>query len=296
VFRTTNIAGYSLTFARLLWSGVHCCPPFPINRSLKMRKFLLAMAASAVVLPASAGQLVFSTGATVFANGQVSDYAGKPGLNEERFAFNKGISTCVQTTLNMALPPGTDRASYLAGVPIADTSCYAVVPDLENKAGASSVTVDIAPASASPILYFGLYWGSMDPYNYITLESRPDKTNHMTPILISGLSQPDGTINGSDLLTLLGKPAGYSTYVSFRFGAGENFQRITLGSTHRAFEVDNLAYSVNDFLSVPPPGSTVIGNAPAAAARSLLTVPEPSAGGIVAMALGLIAIGRRRRA
>lgn len=283
-----------------------------------MRKFLLAMAASAVVLPASAGQLVFSTGATVFANGQVSDYAGKPGLNEERFAFNKGISTCVQTrpstvqfsglgpfsgaeltmgaTLNMALPPGTDRASYLAGVPIADTSCYAVVPDLENKAGASSVTVDIAPASASPILYFGLYWGSMDPYNYITLESRLDKTHHMTPILISGLSQPDGTINGSDLLTLLGKPAGYSTYVSFRFGAGENFQRITLGSTHRAFEVDNLAYSVNDFLSVPPPGSTVIGNAPAAAARSPLTVPEPSAGGIVAMALGLIAIGRRRRA
>jgi hypothetical protein len=104
--------------------------------------------------------------------------------------------------------------------------------------------------------YFGLYWGSIDDYNWLNFYSNGS--------LIA-------SINGLDVLqagTKLGdqRSAGSNRYVNFFFDT--TFDRIDFASTSYAFESDNHAFGRTS--SVPEPatlGLMALGLLGAAAAR-----------------------------
>jgi hypothetical protein len=107
--------------------------------------------------------------------------------------------------------------------------------------------------------YFGLYWGSIDDYNWITFY------NGTTAL---------GTITGNDVIkagTQLGDQTspGSNRYVNF-YLQDQLFDRVEFGTTNYAFESDNHAYARVD-------------------------VPEPSMITLVAAALGAMFLMRRRR-
>lgn len=91
--------------------------------------------------------------------------------------------------------------------------------------GIGSVTIDLASAGAS---YFGMYWGSLDSYNTITL--------------FNGSSSESYT--GSQI-ALRADTSGYGTesrYVNFLADKGASYSKIVLSSTHENFETDNHAF------------------------------------------------------
>ena len=102
-----------------------------------------------------------------------------------------------------------------------------------------SFTIDITGSTNN---YFGLYWGSIDTYNYITFYD-----NGVKGITISGAdvtSLPTGDWN-----------ADYSNhYVNF-YGL-PNFDEVVLWTTNIAFEVDNVAFGVAD--PVPEPATMML--------------------------------------
>ena len=278
---------------------------------------VLAMASTS----ASAASFFLSQGKFSPGQGQVSDYSGTRGVFEER--FNKGgrsIGTCQQQRPNtvvinnlgfpdselttgahpgFALPPGTNKASLDSGIVPADQSCYLTAPSTStiNIGTGSPVEIDIAPVAKVPTLYFGFYWGSIDPYNYIYLFSKTlDGSGNNIPIFVPGLSKSDGTILGSDILRLFGKQAGYNSYAGFRFTAAENFSYILEASQNNGFETDNYAFSFVDVAATPPANLLVpVGPAPLLRAAAVNTVPEPAVAGMMLLGLGSLCFARRRR-
>ena len=273
----------------------------------------LALTAS----PAAAARLYLSSGVSVFEHGQVSDYTGKPSLHEERFGQDKA-GNCVQQSAStfsfvnglnefgadlttgvhpgLALPPGSSNASLAAGVPVVDTSCYLADPSIASSNSVQDQQLDIAPGATQPTLYFGFYWGTIDAYNYITLLSKSG-----TIINVPGLTT-NNVITGASLLSYFGKAGGYVSYIGFQFTALENFGSIIFSTNDRAFEITNVAYSPIDYLvnphagSLPGPQGAAAHRASAPGAVRALAVPEPTVAGLFAVAVGSLALARRRRA
>jgi hypothetical protein len=90
----------------------------------------------------------------------------------------------------------------------------------------------------SPIDYFGLAWGTKDPYN--TLQ------------LFNGATQIGPTYTGGAFAT---------SYINFFADAGEQFTSVVLGSgTQCCFESDNHSYRLAPTTSaVPEPSSVALG-------------------------------------
>jgi len=277
---------------------------------------VLAMASTS----ASAASFFLSQGKFAAGQGQVSDYSGTKGVYEERFnGGGRAIGTCRQQRAGtivvntiypdselttgahpgFALPPGTNKASYDSGIVPADQSCYLAAPSTTtiNIGTGSPVEIDIAPKAKLPTLYFGFYWGSIDPYNYVTLYSKTlDGSGNNIPIIVPGLSKSDGTILGSDILTLFGKQAGYNSYAGFRFTVAENFSYILEASQNNGFETDNYAFSSVDVAAMLPANLLVpVGPAPLLRAAAVNTVPEPAVAGMMLIGLGSLGFARRRR-
>ena len=280
-----------------------------------MRAILIATLTFASA-PALAATLTLSSGRTVSGQGQVTDYFKQAGVVEERFKSvspTVNPSGCGQThpgafaldsvytdsnaqilsgaQINVALPPGTTRASLDAGIPIADTSCYLATPGPTYVGSvANGFNINVNSRATSPTLYFGFYWGSIDTYNNFQLLSKPDVNGNTTPILVNGISSGDGTITGTSVLTAFGKPAQFNSFITFQFTAAENFGSIVLGTNNRAFELDNLFFSTRPLTPPTPQLTTPAFKANVAPAA----VPEPALAMLFALGSGLVALRRRR--
>jgi hypothetical protein len=110
--------------------------------------------------------------------------------------------------------------------PAGDASNYLTV---SYPAASGSVVL----AFSSPQNYFGLYWGSIDPYNAITFLDE---------------NQSIATFSGSDVASLTGLTANgdqqspaSNRYINFDFGAG-SFDEVVLSTNGFGFEIDNIAF------------------------------------------------------
>ena len=92
--------------------------------------------------------------------------------------------------------------------------------------------------------YFGLFWGSIDTYNYLSF--------YLDGNLVE-------TFSGSDLSPLLanGNQGAWTSnrYLNFYFDEGDKYDEVVLSSTNYAFETDNHAFGN---VSVAEPGSLAL--------------------------------------
>jgi hypothetical protein len=177
---------------------------------------------------ASAEAAVTTGGSPLAGEGQVSSVTGATTINFNSLAnggpqtFTSGIVS--YSNLNIRSLGGTDIAG--------DSSPYAnPVALIDN------LTLNFS----TPIIYFGLYWGSPDPLNTITF--------------FSGATSM-GSFTGQQLHDELGIAfgSGQAAYVNFTATAGESVTRIVL-STGGSFPFDQDNHA---FLQAVPEASTYI--------------------------------------
>ena len=189
-----------------------------MNFNLNAAKALLgaavvAGAVTAIALPASA--ISVNTGGTPSAgNGQVSSKSGVTTLdfNSDALGTRTGGGTVVigSTGVN-ASPPG-------------DTSQYLTIGSFSQP---DFATFDLGGDKG----YFGLFVGSLDPFNSIEFFR-----NGVSKLLL----------NGTQIAGITGTPSSGDQNVGVYYNFfGENnsdvFDKVVLGSTGIAFEVDNIA-------------------------------------------------------
>lgn len=213
--------------------------------AIKFTSIAMAGFAAVAMNAASAEAFSFNVGGTeVAGEGYKSSVAGVTTID-----FNSGTDPSndfvkFSGLAADSLVKGGKANNY--GNPAGDDSYYlTIAKEGSDVAGATgSVTLTFAKA----IDYFGLYWGSVDPFNSISFFSG-DK-------LIK-------TFGGSEVSTTAkGSWTGVTDniYVNFFAGQGEAFDKIVLNSTGIAFESDNFAY--REASAVPEPltlGGTAIG-------------------------------------
>ena len=168
---------------------------------------------------ASATTITFG-GNTLSGQGVVSSVAGATTVNfESGEPLNySGGSVTSGNVSNVYLEPTNDTSKYLTS-------------------GTGTVSIDF---SQNSIKYFGIYWGSFDAYNTITLSGNSGNESY-TGTQIANLDgfQPDGST---------------SQYVNFFSGTGSSWSKITLSSTQNAFESDNHAF----ITATPEPSTTLL--------------------------------------
>ncbi len=147
-------------------------------------------------------------------------------------------------------------------------------------------------AFTNPENYFGLYWGSMDPYNSITFLRDNEQIATYTGTEIVGLA---GLVANGDQHS-----TASNRYINFDLGSGF-YDEVILGTTDYAFEVDNIAFGdppVPSFtadtfgsvstLAISTDGIVIV-DAPA-------PIPEPGTLVVLGSSLYGLAFMRRRKA
>lgn len=236
--------------------------------------FLNVAALAAFTVPAHAFVTLVTTpsGQPLAGEGVVT---ARTGVIEERFNSPSSPSTCA--------PPGglgidlvgvqgvtydlaNDSVTNLRKAPTDDTSCYLTVGSAR---GTESLEIDFAGASGtSPLTYFGLYWGSIDPYNHIAFFNANGAVD-----FAGGLGQQ---LDGSTVASQMGALQFSSNYVEFNTDASDQVTYAILSTDDYAFELDNIAYAL----------------APTA---NVVTTPEPLAVGLLAFDVLALPLAPRRR-
>ncbi|MEH2302319.1 MAG: PEP-CTERM sorting domain-containing protein [Nostoc sp.] len=187
--------------------------------------FMSANPASAITLNTSSG--IFSTepgAVTVNFNTGVA-----PTNGFAQYSSPSGTPTVVAGTVpNQYAQPLGDPTSYLTISPVSSN-----VPG-----NTGSVTINFMQA----LDYFGLYWGSVDPYNSIAFFNGSTLLDTFTGNNIVNPSNGNQTSPQQNV------------FVNFFADPGQTFDKIVLSSTDIAFESDNHSYRV---ASVPEPTTTL---------------------------------------
>lgn len=193
--------------------------------AIKLTSIVLAGTATVVAGATSASAFSFSVGGTAVAGeGYKSSVAGAQTVD-----FNSGSPSNNMVTYSGIVDnvvQGSKVSQY--ATPSGNASNYLTISNQGAKAtGATgSVTLNFAKA----LDYFGLYWGSVDTYNFVDFYSGGSLLK---------------TFGGADISTTAkGSWTGASDnlYVNFFADSGQSFDKIVLRATGIAFESDNHAY------------------------------------------------------
>jgi hypothetical protein len=182
----------------------------------------LFISAAMISAPASANVTLLLGGTPAGADGQVSSFSPTTWNFDTTFAtFNPATSADLHT--------GTTAGEFAA--PAGDTTQYISV-GTDPSPGSATLT-SVIPGNTH---YLGLYWGSIDTYNSITLTDAAGTTTidaaHFAALLPATGDQGPG---GSQYVNI------FDTNV---------ITGITFSSTQKAFEFDNLTLS-----AVPEPST-----------------------------------------
>jgi len=235
------------------------------------------VALGCVWLPAPAAAFALTIGGGVpamqgnIALGEQSPFANDAGVVTEDFATASGCGVS-KVTANGPMTIGSKSTLNRRREPTNDTSCYLAAG---TSALNTSVTLSLPVPTGKRIDYLGFYWGSIDPYNFLSFANG------------AGAALPLGSfgfeIDGNELATSPKGPALFSSsFVAFSFTIGEVVRSLTLRQTNFAFEIDNLSYRLIDVF-------------PAASAREAHTVvSEPASAVPVAVLISTVLLLRRR--
>jgi hypothetical protein len=244
-----------------------------------------AAVAAACFLAGSASAATITFNHTLDAtSGKTTPYLNTAGVYVETFDMPDG--TCGLTGAGIAPPgmlPGAitggplsfakGQQGTVAAPPYNDTSCYAYapgslgsLPDVSSvplPAGVTagqvlaSITVDysyvIATLTGGQYLnYFGLYYGSVDPYNMVEFFDEN--------------GDPVDVVYGSEVLARCAPACspgsqtsdGTNQYVNLLLDPGETFKSLRITTWGTAIEVDNLAIGVGVVGQVPEPASLAL--------------------------------------
>ena len=145
--------------------------------------------------------------------------------------------------VSAAIVSGSLGGKYIT--PSANTTSYlSVAPPTSEFQGTSPLTIHFSES----LDYFGLYWGSIDSFNFVDFYSG------------DRLLQ---TFSGLEVLSVVADPSDYqngSAYVNFFADSGEAFDTVVLRSEFmNSFESDNHAYRSADSTESIPESNMVIG-------------------------------------
>ncbi|MEH1837483.1 MAG: PEP-CTERM sorting domain-containing protein [Nostoc sp.] len=213
-----------------------------------LQKLSLALVGTAVVVmsanPAGAVSLIKGGSTPVAGEGQYTNIQGATTIN-----FNLGTATDPNGFATYSATNGIVKGSVDSqyATPFGDTSYYLTVAPqgVKNSSGQNIAgnTGDETITFAKSIDYFGLYWGSVDTYNYVDVYSGGKLLK-----TFSGADVPGAPANGEQ------SGSANNVYVNLLADKGETFDKVVLRSTGLAFESDNHSYRL---ASVPEPTATL---------------------------------------
>ncbi|HLO87048.1 MAG TPA: PEP-CTERM sorting domain-containing protein [Nostocaceae cyanobacterium] len=200
---------------------------------LTLKKLTLGLISAAFlsIISSPAKAINITTGGiTAPGQGQVSAVPGSISVN-----FDNGQ---LPSSGPVIYSPFTNDPAIVTGnigglsQPADDNTPYLAVAPLGNAAGVTgAVTINFAQT----LDYFGLYWGSIDAFNFIRF------FNNNTVV---------GEFSGSNI------PGTGDLFVNFFADPGETFNRIILSSSAVGFESDNHAFRLAQVpTQVPEPAS-----------------------------------------
>jgi hypothetical protein len=167
---------------------------------------------------------------TTFTDGMTTQVAGAVVYDFNGYA-NGGGKPAGYSGAGWVLPSSVPG---MAAAPAGDNT-----PFLSVAFPASSGTETLTISPGSNYNYFGLYWGSIDDYNWLTFYSGDQVLAQITGLDVIAA----GTALGDQIAP------GSNRYVNFFFG-DYSFDRIEFGTSNFAFESDNHALA-----AVPEPGT-----------------------------------------
>lgn len=204
-----------------------------------MRKIALALIT--VVVMAAALNASTITVSVATSSGMTSSVAGATTNTFDSAPLSTPFSPYTENgityTGDFGLYQGSTAGYHRA--PTGDATTYISVPS-DNAGSSASLSIT---GFGSGTNYFGLYWGSLDTYNWIMFSNATSSI----------------TLTGADISGLTGVPfdcppcgqAAASSYLNFY--TSEAFTAVALGSNNRALETDNHA-----FATVPEPASLAL--------------------------------------
>lgn len=197
-----------------------------------LRTILMASVGSlffASSMPADAITLTFG-GTQTLGLGQFSSVSGATTIDFELGAPTSGFAVYSAPGTGPTVVSGSLPGVYAA--PLADNTHYLTVAPFGDRQGTNPVLIQFATL----LDYFGLYWGSANPYNAISF--------YKGGTLIKSFTGSEIPLSG--------------VYVNFFAAPNEAFDTVALSSTSAAFETDNHAYRIASSEAVPEP-TTIAG-------------------------------------
>ncbi|MBG1263307.1 PEP-CTERM sorting domain-containing protein [Nostoc commune] len=212
-----------------------------------LQKLSLALVGTVVVFmsanPAGAVSLIKGGSTPIAGEGQYTNILGATTIN-----FNSGTATDPNGFATYSATNGIVKGSVDGqyATPFGDTSNYLTVAPKGAQANGQNIagnTGDETITFAKSIDYFGLYWGSIDTYNFVDVYSGGKLLK-----TFSGADVPGAPANGTQSGSV------NNVYVNLLADKGESFDKVVLRSTGLAFETDNHSYRL---ASVPEPTATL---------------------------------------